>query len=239
VTALSAWQDFYDSAWHHPAIAWAGSGFAVWAMVRSKCVPWGLSLGLALEILIDAWFTGALAPKLGTSASTAATVLFVILGDARFFLAALLLASSAGSGAPLDVIQARAQLRAPALRSAGLALLIPLIAYGAKTFLPWVPDLRRMFLLYEGLFAVLAASLYFGSARAKGWARAFQPVRKLALFQCAQYTCWVIADILILLGYDFGHGFRLLPNTLYYVAFVPVAIHTLDAALEAQRRPRA
>jgi hypothetical protein len=233
---LTSWKVFYESVWHHPGLAWGGSLFAGLALQRSKHVPTVLSWGLALAILADAWLTSTLAPPLGKAGTAAMDTFFVILGDARFFLLGFLVAGPTGA---LDLSEPRARLRSPALASVGFAVLaalpIPLLAYAAKTFLPFVPDLRRMFMVYETTFALLAAVIYLRSGPGAAWGKTLGPMRKLALFECAQYTLWVLADLVILLGYDFGYALRLIPNALYYVAFVPFAMAILDAAIQRRR----
>ena len=46
-------------------------------------------------------------------------------------------------------------------------------------------------------------------------------VRDLTHFEMAQYVAWASADVVILSGVDVGYGMRLVPNLMYYAAFVP------------------
>jgi hypothetical protein len=40
-------------------------------------------------------------------------------------------------------------------------------------------------------------------------------------FEIAQYALWALADVIILGGHDVGYALRLVPNTMYYVLYLP------------------
>jgi hypothetical protein len=52
-------------------------------------------------------------------------------------------------------------------------------------------------------------------------------------FVCAYYVVWTTADALVLRGHEWGWGLRVVPNVLYYGAFVPFAYTTFFASRNA------
>lgn len=205
-------ESFYASAWHHPAMCWA-VGFPLLAFFLIRALGGGprarIAAGFALlqvAILVDAWMTGVHSPLAGSAARNAA-IAFVVLGDARYFLLGLRL----GRGTPLG----RAVLLALAW-----GLVVPIVSLAVK-LVSTTP--RVLFLGYELMFAALAIvvatfavpRLPEGPARTFAW--------RLTRFEIAQYLAWATADVIILAGFDGGYLLRLVPNLLYYVAFVPYA----------------
>lgn len=71
---------------------------------------------------------------------------------------------------------------------------------------------------------VLPARLREATPEVRRWALA------LTGFVLGQYALWVAADLLILAGADLGFGLRLLPNALYYAAFLPFVYAAAPAA---------
>ncbi len=222
----------YDSAWQHPGLAWLGTlAVFLWATLqRSKqgALPASqtrcplsrsrilLLWTLQLAVFLDALCTGALSPIPAPSAlATASAVVFVILGDARFFFVLL----------------------DPALSSRGLSLRIlhavlisgafSVAAYAVKQALPMqLTSSRHLFLTYE-LMMFVACLVLMGllCRRPDGQRKACQ--RRMLAFEVAQYGLWALADIVILSAQrwsDMGYALRIVPNALYYVAFVPFAV---------------
>jgi hypothetical protein len=142
---------------------------------------------------------------------------FVLLGDFRVF--ALLL-----------VVMQPGRARASALLEAvAWTLPVPLVAYATFNALNAlrgpVPG-QVLWLVYESAFAILAV---FWIVRVvpsrvgveRGPVRSF--ARSVLGFVLLYYVLWASADVLILDGRDVGWGVRVVPNVLYYGAFVPLA----------------
>ena len=137
----------------------------------------------------------------------------MVLGDARYFV--LVERVRAGT------LTARAWQLALAF-----SLLVPIASYLPQRAFPSAfSDLRLTFLTYEGMFLVLALGLRAWLPRRLASARAAD--RSWALrateFEIVQYGLWVLADVLILRGHDVGFLVRFVPNTMYYVLFLPFA----------------
>jgi len=209
-------QRIYDSPWHHPtACLVAAAALLLWW-------PWRRPLGLlapllALEIAADAWLTSAWSPlDLGSPVAAQVAVLFVILGDRRWFY--LLLRQRAPRG--------------PAIALAfGASLAVPALAFGLQHAWPNdLPTPRHLFLVYELLFAgVAGAALLWArrlSANGPAGARVKRWLIGLCAFELAQYLGWAIADLVILTAGDTGYLLRIAPNLLYYALFVPFAAAT-------------
>ncbi len=239
----------YDSPWHLPMLCWAAAPLLLWALWRARptrdtgpsaLTLWRLALLGQLLITVDALTSGAWSPIDPTTlASSAAGVLWVVLGDLRYFL---LLARFAPPPQPASVTPRPAVSRALAL-----SLLVPWLNATISAAVPTVfGESRWKFLLYEVLFLVLL-----------GWVRWVRLPRQLATlppgaetaalgrwlrfltrFEAVQYGLWVLADVLILLGLPAALMLRMVPNVMYYVAFVPVAYFTAPPSLRRAREGR-
>jgi hypothetical protein len=213
----------YDSIYHHPLAMWAVGAVVLVALLAKNAPKRGLLgallLVFQLEIMLDAWLTGALSPLTPhTTLATAAAVLFVILGDLRFFV--LLERFTHPRGAHLT-----RWLLAPV----AYALWIPIVSNVASVV--WPGNLRAQFLTYEMMFAALAIVI---RVRILPRRTEVAPEHhafgvKLTHFEIVQYALWASADVVILLGHDVGYLLRLVPNMMYYAAFVPFAWHSAPA----------
>jgi len=170
------------------------------------------------EIALDAWATGGWTPLGEGGLAQNVAIVFVILGDWRYFV---LVERYATGGAP----RAGAS---PWLRALGWALLIPIISgVGTRVFPEFFASPRWIFLVYELMFLGLA--LFLGVVvlpkRLKGVPA---PVRRFVLaltwFEAAQYALWAYADVVILSFGDVGYAFRLIPNAFYYALFLPFVL---------------
>ena len=224
-------ESIYGSSYHHPYSFFAFGipllAYFVWQARRwrlaehpSATLRYHLALTSAafqLLILSDAWLTAPKLSPLGGGLAEAVAIGFVIVGDARYFL----LLERYGKG------------RGPA-RAASLALawslVVPVGSLAAKAF---TSNGRVLFLTYELSFAILAAALGLRVVRRlpEGPGRTF--AARLTAFEFAQYVLWASADVLILQGVDAGFLLRLVPNTIYYVAFVPFAWRAAPSELHA------
>lgn len=201
-------QGLYDSAWHHPGIAWlAQAAFLYWLFTKAprgnSTLKWAFVL-LAANTALDAWLTGAFSPLTpGTLAYRNFGIAFVIAGDFRFFL----LFERFRGGAPQS-------WRTAIAKAAAWSFIVPVAqAVLVKTFPDTFSDNRKVFLIYEALFFALAAALLFSKKFVKppgAW------VNGLLVFQLLQYGLWVGCDVLILSGQQWALGLRILPNALYY-----------------------
>lgn len=170
---------------------------------------WGVAF--ALLIAVDAWCAGALAPFPSTSRWAMLTgVVFVIVGDLRYFLL---------------VEGSRSRRRGKAfLLALGLAFVVPLASQALRTS-PWAArDLRVVYLVYEvAFFALLLA---YGGLLGRARTRL---ERRLLGFELAQYGAWATVDALLLATKQPAlHLVRVAPNVLYYVAFVPFALASVE-----------
>ena len=213
----SSWSGVYESTWHNPGLFWLAIAlfFAVLA-VRIGGLA-GFLVAFGLEILADCTLTGGLTPVASPStAATTAGIVFVILGDLRYFW--LVEAGAAGDG-----------LRRHALPSLGLAVIVPVANAVAPRALPTVfASARITFLVYEVMMLALVAAHGVWRHRRPGLdargpgGRRF--VRALLGFELLQYGLWATADVLLLQGVDVAHLLRLVPNTMYYALFLPFVL---------------
>ncbi len=217
------WQRVYDSPWHQPGLVVAmGTLALLWAWragrgggLRGFLAAWAALFGV--EILVDAVLTATSSPLLPDhgGAVQALSIAFVLLGDVRaYVLAERATHPDADAG------------RAVALGVAWGALVSVLMAAPARLVPAMQREPRWIFLTYECLalaqalawrFAVLPRRRDVGAARAR-WAR------EVMAFVAVQYALWALADVLILSGVSGGFALRLVPNVMYYGAFVGFAV---------------
>jgi hypothetical protein len=218
-------QTLYQSPWHHPGVALLCAGVSLLLLLASRHrQPSGfrrLYLLLTLAIVADALLTGALSPlPSGGWAATAAAVGGVILGDLRYFYLVERQRQSGSQGGRLASLVAALQV----------AMVVPILTAIGQALWPQLLYGNRLFLLYE--LSLLGILLGHYGRRRRIAGRRGDYVRRLLAFELCQYGLWAAADVLILCGSDLGWGLRLLPNGLYYGAFVPFAL--LGAPPEAQ-----
>jgi hypothetical protein len=222
-------QRIYDSAWHHPGLCWiAGAPLLVFLCVRLAMAGDGerrflgaLLVAFQIEIVLDAWLTGGLTPLTATAATVAAIV-FVVLGDLRFFVVRERYGHDARRG-----------LGRALPRALGWSLLVPIGQRIAVLIVPRLgAELRYVFLSYEVMFALLAVVLLLLVVRSPSITPAIRAwMTRLVVFELVQYALWATADVVILTGADAGFLLRLVPNAMYYAAFVPFVWLTAPAEL--------
>lgn len=234
----------HDSPLHHPLLCWAATPLVLAALWRARPrsdagsearALWQLALFGQLLIALDALATGSFSPLAADSAASSVVALgFVLLGDLRYFV---LLARFARVPAP--------PLPQVVIRALALTLLSTVLVLLANMFFPLVfQEPRRKFLAYEVLF-LLVLALVRGvvlprwlalpapgsdAAQRRSW------LHRLTAFEASQYALWALADVVILSGARSGLLLRLIPNVLYYVAFVPFAFFTAPPSLRSRRR---
>jgi hypothetical protein len=225
-------QAIYDSPWHNPAAFWVlGLAFlAVWMRRKPFLVAYFALFGV--EILADALASGGWTPAalLASPLRTPITVIFVILGDFRYFLLVERFAHRP-QARPADPTSAGAWASA-----AGLSLLVPVLAEAVRRVLPArLAEGRWLFLTYELIFLALGLVLRL-AVLPRRLTEAPAPVRawllRITAFEIGQYALWATADVVILRGVDAGHLLRLVPNAMYYAGFLPFVAYRAPAEVD-------
>ena len=228
-------ESFYYGALHHPLWSWV-SVLLVLGAVRGlfgdrppRFQDPFIRLFLvvfAVEIALDAWCTGGWTPLGEGDLAQNIAIVFVILGDWRYFV---LVERYATGGSPREGAS-------PWLRALLWALAIPIISgVGTRVFPEFFASPRWIFLVYELMFLGLA--LFLGLVVLPRRLASVSPaVRRFVLgvtwFEAAQYALWAYADVVILTYGDVGFAFRLIPNALYYAFFLPFVLWTAPREVE-------
>jgi hypothetical protein len=100
------------------------------------------------------------------------------------------------------------------LEAAGWTLVVPAVAYATTRSL-------------EVLVRLVPARVGIERGRVRRYLRA------VLGFVAGYYVLWTTADVLVLRGFEWGWGLRVVPNLLYYGAFVPFAYWRFFAARNA------
>lgn len=231
----------YDSAWHSPLLFWLCGGLTLLLVcARLPFLP-AFCVLFTFNTCADVLSTGALSVYPPAVAAgpwpQRLAIAFVVLGDWRFFLLVeRALCWERPRTPPGAHLRAALLALIPSLASLPLLALLPRL-------LPHLPAGRLIFLTYEVLF-LLVLPLWW-RLLVLPRARALDPalrrfLRALLAFEALQYGSWALADVIILAGYDAGFALRLVPNTLYYAAFVPFAYLLAPPVLrQAGGEPRA
>ena len=235
-------KSFYDSALQHPGIAFIATAFFLIVFAtklpalraqRGARFLIGFVVLFGIEILADAFFTGAYSPVANTKWMQPVAITFVILGDYRYFVAV----ERAIRARSIDGVDG---LGSPATWGIALAFafIVPVLSViPPKMFPEAFTNMNAIFLVYEAMFFVLALVLHVavGPRRlASVDGDLARWVRLLTLFELVQYGLWATADILILSGVsEPGYLLRVVPNTLYYGAFLPFLYFSAPARLRA------
>lgn len=201
-------QELYSSPWILPALPCVALPIVLVLAARRRGFfrVWGLLF--AVLIVVDAYVNGGLTPVSSPGLATFFGITFVIVGDLRYFLA---------------VERDGGRFFVPA--AFGLAFVVPVLSQLARALFPAVAaSLRVTYLTYEVLFLAVLAAYYFVRVRnLDGAARAF--ATKLTLFEAVQYGLWASIDVLLLVTKrDAGYLLRIVPDVMYYVAFVPFVL---------------
>jgi hypothetical protein len=214
-----SFRSIYESHWYHPVFFWvAGVAFFIWFARRFPFLH-AYIVVFTIEILADALLTSDWSP-VKEQFKLPVAIGFVVLGDLRYFL----LVERARSGA-LGV-------RAVAI-AIGLSFVVPLLSYVPQIVVPSAfADQRVAFITYEAMFVALAIVVLvwlwrgaFADADQKRWAM------RVTYFEIVQYGLWAAADAVILRGIDAGYALRLVPNTMYYVFFLPFVAWSMPREL--------
>lgn len=223
----------YESPWHNPIPFLVFNGFVLALAPKRRGFLNVWLLVFSFEIMLDAMLTGSLSPlpRAHPAAAQWFAIAFVMAGDFRFFLL------------HERVLTLSDDRKSPASRYVSRALvwsfIVPLASTVWARLLPTVfSSGRRVALAYElGMLVVLGAFFVRRvrsipptssvTAAIRRWL-----VRVLA-FEACMYALWATADALLLAGTDVGYLLRLIPNVMYYAAFVPFCV--LLAPAETRR----
>lgn len=206
-----SFQSFAQSPWILPLLPWLATPIVLGYALRQRGFLriWGIVF--ALLIAGDAYANGAITPvPPNTPWATFFGVSFVILGDFRYYL--LVESARTPRRSPLVVL----------VVSVVLAFVVPLAAQFFRATTSISSDTRTTYLTYEALF--LGFLLVYGFVLRR---RSTPLERRLFLFELVQYVAWASLDVLLLtVKADVLHLFRIVPDVLYYVVFIPFAIRT-------------
>jgi len=216
----ASWEAFYKSdAQGLYALVVGPIAFLVWLAARGwwrgaglepTVAPFvrGWAIVFAAVALLDPIATGPLGWPL---------LPFVLLGDYRV-LAFVLVVMEPGRARGVALAEA-----------AAWTLVVPVSAFAidrALTAISGPHPEAVLWLVYELGFLALASVLVFHLLpRRVGIARVAvrRMLRRVLGVVVLYYGLWAVADVLILAGRDWAWGLRILPNLLYYGAFVPAA----------------
>jgi hypothetical protein len=239
-------QTIYDSPWVATfAVAVASLAALVAGLRRGPFVVAFFVLG-TLEILADALRSGSWSPLhlVGSTWEGRIGIAFVLAGDLRFFLLVERFARRPSAG-PTEPTSPSAWAGA-----VGWTLVVPVVAALANRAIGegfrvladppaagtlHLADVRWTYLVYEALFVALAVALR-AFVLPRRLAGASPAVRRWLLdvgtFEIVQYALWALADVIILRGADVGFALRIVPNVMYYGAFLPFVF--FRAPIEAE-----
>jgi hypothetical protein len=210
-------KSLYDSGFHHPFIAYVIGIGLLFAIARRLPFLLGFLVVFLVAILADAMVTGAWSPVASESPLyTPLSILFVILGDLRYFL--LMERYTAPSRAFSAVLA----------RALGVSLIVPVASTVLREIVPAMESPRVLFLVYELLlFALVAVFSRLHLRAGAGSSEAHRRfLSRVSAFVLVQYAGWAIADVILLSGADIGHILRIVPNVLYYALFLPFVFAT-------------
>lgn len=232
-------ESFYTSFWQHPLLLWV---FPVvfWACTRPSGTYFGRAVVVFLALtILDPLLTGPM-PSLfdwPVEVATGVMLFFVLLGDFRFFFFVERFSRPDHAAPRSYIVAAAATFLVPSLQ-AGLIKLFP------SAF----ENPRHTFLAYELLFLALAIVYRFAvlprrnlTSERRKWMHA------ITAYGMLYYGLWAGADVMILAGSDLGYLARIVPNVLYYGAFLPFVYFRAPVSLKASvpfkalvsRKPRA
>lgn len=207
----------YKSPWHHPAVALIVASVMFVVLLRKLPFFWAFVIGALTLTCTDAVVTGGWSQLGGEQhwLYTPLTFIFVLTGDWRAYLLSQRYSSSSQKG------------WAPWISSLSWAM-VPTLLSGvlSKVLFPEAfANPRILYAVYELIFIATMAiyTLQVLPARLRHCPDDVAKWIKIVLgFQITHYILWVSADFIILAGFDFGHGLRIIPNVMYYAGFVPV-----------------
>ncbi len=228
---MSVYDSLYQSAVHHPGVAWLSAALMLIVVCRKLPFLQGFALVALAVSAADAIISGGWGPRGGESHALYKPLTFcaVIVGDLRMY--ALARRVSERGDAPQGWGSWRVWLGA-----LGLTMIPTLVIVAMDRIFPGFFDTpRHIFLIYELLFLGVAVSwgllwlpraLRAQSSQARRWAYG------VVALQCTGYALWALADALILVAQQpWALALRMIPNAIYYGAFVPAVWWLAPASL--------
>ena len=220
-------KEIYDSGLHHPLVAYlVAAAFALY-FARQLSFLHGYVVFFLFEIVADATFTGAWSPiALGTTGYTISSVVFIVLGDFRYFFLAE------------RVTRRDEAVTRPLVWALVVSLIVPLTTGVMTRTIPIMADTRVLYMVYETALGIIVLTLdrtRFRRADVPEEVRAF--VHRVSLLFATLYFGWAACDVLIYAGVEVGHVLRIVPNVLYYGAFVPFVYLAAPASMKASITP--
>lgn len=230
-----SYAEIYASPLQHPWLLWAAaiSGLIIALSRRgvSRDTRW-FCVAVACLSMIDAWLTAVDVlgiGSLGNAASSWVPLMFVLLGDFRYFL----FIEAARSDGTLAMNKKSFWI------AGAWTLLVPIASLVVIRFVQ-LQEPRMLFLVYEALF--IALLLVLSSVYLPKHTKATRWTRSATLLVFFYYGSWAAADALILfMDSDEGFLLRILPNVLYYGGLPPTVAWTAPsdrspASLQAMLR---
>lgn len=214
----------YDSGWHHPFAAYVAGFALLFVIARRLPFLYSYLVVFTVAILADANVTGAWTPlpAMGPTAASVLPIVFVILGDYRFFFFA---ERAANLHAPLSRI---------ALLTLAGSLIVPVTTGVLSRVVPAMQESRVLFLVYECALLVIVLTLdRFRYAKSNAPPEVVRWIRGVARLFAGLYFGWAASDVLILSGIEAGHALRIVPNVLYYAALLPFIYFTAPPSMKA------
>lgn len=219
----------YDSPWHHPFVAYAVGIALLFALARRLPFLYAYLVIFTVTILADATATGSWSPvPLGTTAYTVFSVLFIVLGDLRYFVLAE------------RVTHSNHTLMRVMSWSIGVSLIMPIASGVLTRVVPAMQNDRVLYLVYEAVMGCIVLGLdRFRYAPSTAPDEIKQWVHRVSLLFATLYFGWALSDLVILLGVEAGHLLRIVPNVLYYGAFLPWVFVTAPDSMRAIAQSKA
>jgi hypothetical protein len=194
----------------------------LFAIVRRLPFLYGYLFVFLVCILADATCTGGWSPvPMATPAYTFFSVLFIILGDLRYFVLA-------------ERVSRMDETLGRSLRfSIPLSFAIPVTTEIMRQTMPIMQNDRVLYVVYEGAMVVLVLALdrfRFGPRAPNAELRRY--IHELSLLFAGGYFGWAACDVLILLDVELAHLLRVVPNVVYYGAFLVLVYVRAPASLK-------
>ena len=215
----------YDHALHHPGVTYIVGLALLFAIVARLPFLYSYLIIFLVTILADATVTGAWSPvPIDSGAYTALSVVFIILGDLRYFLLAE------------RVTRPSEPLWRTLLFSAPITMVMPITTGILTRTVDFMADTRVLYIVYESAMGVMVLSLqYLRFSKRSVDLEVHRWVREVSWLFAGLYFGWALSDVIILAGFDFGHLLRIIPNVLYYGAFLVVVFWRAPASMKALR----
>lgn len=176
----------------------------------------------AVTTLVDILVASHIIPISNSGVQTSLEYLFVLIGDLRFIILLAFLLYAQKRMGDLHAFKADGSVFKPALVfTLAPTLMVAAIEY-ARPGLLFIG--RHKFLAYELIFFTLTFLWIFVVLPQKNLPEVERRfLRRVSIPVFLFYGLWPAADLLILNSLEIGYVLRVVPNFLYYCAFLPWA----------------